>query len=165
MPLMENALQQVSELLYREAALLDERRWDDWLALFTEDCEYWIPAWKNEHELTCDPSREVSLIYFNRRARLEERVSRIRSGQSAASMPLPRTQHVVTNVVVADVAADAVAVRANWQVHAYRHQATETLYGSYEYRLARSGDGWRIRRKKIVLVNDVINTVLDIYHV
>ena len=162
---MAPLLHEVTQFLYREGACLDARRWDDWLALFTEDCEYWIPAWKGEHELTSNPAREVSLIYYDRRARLEERILRIRSGISAACTPLPRTVHFVGNVQLGEQQADSLVVHANWQTHAYRFQATETFYGRYEYFLVRAADQWRIRRKKIILVNDVINTVLDIYHV
>ncbi len=158
-------LDAVEDLLYREAAHLDARRWDDWLALFTDDCEYWLPAWNGEDELTSDPSRQVSLIYYNRRTRLEERVSRIRSGMSAASTPLPRTQHVVSNIQAQAGDGDALAAQACWQSNAYLFQATETLYGRYEYMLVRADGQLRIRRKKIVLINDVINTVLDIYHI
>jgi 3-phenylpropionate/cinnamic acid dioxygenase small subunit len=153
-------LHEAADLLYREAACLDERRWDDWIALFTGDCEFWIPAWKNEDELTTDPSREISLVYHAGRTRLEERVSRVRSGQSAASTPLPRTVHCLSNVQVT-----GEAVHANWQCHSYRFNETETLYGRYEYALTAVDGQWRIRRKKIVLVNDVINTVLDFYSV
>ena len=43
------------ELVHREAAYLDEQKWDDWLALYTEDCEYWMPAWRADGTLTADP--------------------------------------------------------------------------------------------------------------
>ena len=162
---MDKLVHDVTQFLYGEAACLDEKRWDDWLALYTEDCEFWIPAWKGEHEVTADPAREVSLIYYDRRARLEERVSRIRSGISAASTPLPRTVHFIGNVRLGEETADSVVVHANWQTHAYRFQSTETIYGRSEYLLVIANGQWRIRRKKVILVNDVINTVLDIYHV
>lgn len=155
----------VEQLLYREASHLDARRWDEWLALFTEDCEYWLPAWTGEHELTTDPARQVSLIFYNRRARLEERVSRIKSGISAASTPLPRTQHMVSNILAQAGDDGALSVHACWQSHTYRFQATDTLYGRYEYTLVRDGTELRIHRKKIVLINDVISTVLDIYQI
>ena len=77
-------LQEATELLYREAYFLDSQAWDEWLALFLEDCEYWAPAWKSEHEPTSDPKAEVSLIYYASRAGLEDRVWRVRSGRSVA---------------------------------------------------------------------------------
>ena len=80
-------------------------------------------------------------------------------------MPLPRTVHMVNNVRLGPPRGEEQAVLANWQVHSHRFQATDTLYGRYEYALVPRGGEWRIRRKKIVLVNDVINTVLDINQV
>jgi 3-phenylpropionate/cinnamic acid dioxygenase small subunit len=158
-----STLNQVSDLLYREAAALDEQRWDDWLALFTEDCEYWLPAWKGEHALVADPKTEVSMIYHDRRARLEDRILRIRTGTSAASTPLPRTWHSVTNIRLGEAEGDLLPVHAQWQANTYRFDHTDALYGRYEYRLAQVDGAWRIRRKKIVLINDMINTVLDVY--
>lgn len=158
-------LHAVTELLYREGAYLDARRWDEWLALYTEDCEYWMPAWDSEHELTRDPRSEMSLIYYDSRIGLEERVVRIRSGLSAASTPLPRTVHMVTNVRLGERQGSEVIVHANWQTHALRQQESQTFYGHYEYRLRNVKDEWRIARKKIILLNDVITTALDIYHI
>ena len=55
-------LDQAQRLLFDEAAALDQRRWDDWLALYTPDCEFWVPAWKSEDAPTGDPGAEVSLV-------------------------------------------------------------------------------------------------------
>ncbi|PKP67926.1 MAG: benzene 1,2-dioxygenase, partial [Alphaproteobacteria bacterium HGW-Alphaproteobacteria-5] len=66
----------VQRFLGREALCLDERKWDDWLALYREDAEYWLPAWDDDGELTVDPQREISLIYYPNRAGLEDRIYR-----------------------------------------------------------------------------------------
>ncbi len=155
----------VCDLLNREAAFLDEQRWDEWLALFEKDCEYWLMAWDSEHELAHDPKSEISMIYYDSRQGLEDRVLRIRSGLSAASTPLPRTCHLVSNVRLSEVSGDELEVHAKWQTHAFRHQQTETYYGSYEYRLRKAGENWIIARKKIVLLNDVLYTSVDIYNI
>jgi 3-phenylpropionate/cinnamic acid dioxygenase small subunit len=158
-------LNEAADLLYREAACLDEQRWDDWLALFTEDCEFWLPSWKSEHELSGDPRTEVSMIYHDRRARLEDRILRIRTGMSAASTPLPRTWHSVSNIRVGAMEDGLLPVRAQWQANTYWFERTDALYGSYDYRLARVDGSLRIRRKKIILVNDIISAVLDVYNI
>lgn len=158
-------LNQVADLLYREGAYLDERRWDDWLALFTEDCEFWLPSWKSDHELADDPRTEVSMIYHERRSRLEDRILRIRTGLSAASTPLPRTWHAVSNIRLGEMEADLLPVHAQWQTHTYWFEQTITLYGRYEYRLVQVDGSWRIKRKKIVLNNDIIHAVLDVYNI
>ncbi len=159
----DSRLVQVERLLIREAELLDKRRWDEWLALMAPDVEYWIPAWDSELEHTNDPDSELSLVYYSSRAGLEDRVYRIRTGQSSASNPLPRTCHMVGNVR-ADFHSDAACgVEANWQVLSYRLEETTTFFGFYEYLLERTGDDWRIKRKKIVVLNALIPAVLDIY--
>lgn len=155
---------QVVRLLMREAEMVDTRRWDEWLELMTQDVEYWIPAWNSEIELTSDPDNELSLIYYNSRAGLEDRVRRIKSGRSVASTPMPRTCHFVTNIRTDFRADGTCAVDANWQVHSYRDERTTTSYGFYHYLLVpAASDGWRIRKKKIIVLNSLISTVLDIY--
>ena len=73
------------DVLQRESVYLDEQRWDEWLALYIADCEYWVPSWKNEETLTSNPQAELSHIYYATRAGLEDRVVRIRSRRSPAS--------------------------------------------------------------------------------
>ena len=159
-------LQEAAELLYREAYYLDTQAWDEWLALFMEDCEYWAPAWKSEHEPTSDPKAEVSLIYYASRAGLEDRVWRVRSGRSVASRPLPRTQHAVTNVMLGGKnPAGGVQVLANWTTHQFKTKRTEVeiLFGRAEYELVRRDGVPRIKRKKIFLLNDAMPAMLDFY--
>lgn len=155
----------VEALLFEEAACLDEQRWDDWLQLFAQDVEYWMPAWDSEHELTKDPSSEISLIYYSDRTGLEDRVWRIKSGLSAASTPLPRTSHQVTNIRVGELKNGTVGVKTTWQVNSFRNEITDNFYGRYEYLLKESGDALIIAKKKIILLNDIIPSVVDIYSV
>ena len=155
----------IEELLYREALYLDTREWDAWLSLYEEGAEYWIPSWDSEHEYVQDPHCEVSLIYYPDRTGLEDRVFRIRTERSAASTPLPRTCHVVTNVLVREASADLLEVTANWVCHLYRFGVASHFFGRYEYLLAANGSSWRIRKKKTLVYNDTIPTVLDIYSV
>jgi 3-phenylpropionate/cinnamic acid dioxygenase small subunit len=157
--------QSVLDLLSLEAALVDEQRWDEWLKLFAEDVEYWVPAWESETEHSQDPAKDMSLIYYPGRFGLEDRVFRLRSGLSSASEPPARTCHLVTNVLPMFLDDGSCRVRASWQSHVYRFSATTTFYGSYHYVLARGGDDWLIKKKKILVLNDLIPTVLDIYSV
>ncbi|MGE0809840.1 MAG: aromatic-ring-hydroxylating dioxygenase subunit beta [Immundisolibacter sp.] len=162
---MSDQFSRVSALLFEEAAALDEQRWDDWLTLFTPDIEYWMPAWDSEHEMTQDPTSEISLMYYSDRSGLEDRIWRIKSGMSSASTPLPRTCHLVTNIRVGAVTDGLLQVKANWQGNAYRHEKTDSFYGRYEYGLREEQGNLLIARKKIVLMNDVIPSVVDIYNV
>jgi len=155
-----------TDLLYREALYLDERRWDEWLALYDSPLEFWVPAWKSEDEPTSDPESEVSLLYLTTHLELEERVARVRSGRSAASTPLPRTAHAVTNVLVEpDAESDALVVRSVATTHIYNVKRREPylVFARNQYLLVETATEWRIRRKKVLLLNDYIPTMMDFY--
>jgi 3-phenylpropionate/cinnamic acid dioxygenase small subunit len=161
-------LNRCAELLYLEASYLDERRWPEWLALYAEDAEFWVPAWHAGRTPTSDPQSQLSLIYYNNRAGLEDRVWRIQSGQSLASDPLIRTCHFVTNVRLIDGGQSHQAwVASHWQVQIYRPLQQRSLhyFGFYEHLLRSEGNSLKIAKKKIIVLNDEIESVLDINHV
>lgn len=155
------------ELLYREAALLDEGAWDDWLTLYTEDAVFWMPAWRDELTPTEDPDSELSLIYYEGRRGLEDRVIRARSGQSVASHPRPRCVHMISNVRLVECKTDTVEIASNFAVclHDVRAERTHKFFGRYRHTLRREAGEWRIGRKHILLLNDTIPTVVDFYSV
>lgn len=72
---------------------------------------------------------------------------------------------MVSNVRLGERAGDELTVTAQWQTNAFRNQESQTFYGRYEYKLRAVNGTWRIARKKIILLNDVITTALDIYHI
>ncbi len=161
-------LNRCAELLYREAAYLDEKRWAEWLALYAEDAEFWVPAWHGGRAPTSDPQSQLSLIYYNNRAGLEDRIWRIQSGQSLASDPLIRTCHFITNVRLLDATdPDEPHVASHWQVRIYRpfQRRSSSYFGFYEHLLRFQKDQPKIVRKKIIVLNDEIESVLDINHV
>jgi 3-phenylpropionate/cinnamic acid dioxygenase small subunit len=162
---MNEATDIAADILYREALALDERRWDDWLALFHEEIEFWVPAWKSEDDPTDDPATEISLIYTSRRSELEDRVWRVRSGRSIASVPLPRTAHVVTNVLAEPDGSAAIEARSIWttQVFNVKRREEHLFFTRCRHRLVRVGADWRIRRRKAILLNDTLPTMLDFY--
>lgn len=158
-------LERSADLLHREASHLDRKRWDDWLALYEPDATFWMPSWDDDGTLIDDPHREISLMYYSSRRGLEERVARIRSGLSSASIPLPRTCHLLSGIRIESEDERSVAVESSFAVHCYRNGETQTFFGAYEHVLRKNGDQLSIARKKIVLVNDVIPSVLDVYSV
>lgn len=155
------------ELLYREAALLDEGAWDEWLALYTEDAVFWMPAWRDELTPTEDPNSQLSLIYYEGRRGLEDRVVRARSGQSVASHPRPRCVHMISNVRLVESKADSAEVASNFAVflHDVRAERTHTFFGRYRHTFRHEEGAWRIARKHILLLNDTIPTVVDFYSI
>lgn len=157
-----------AEFLFREAQLLDERRWDEWVELYTEDAVFWVPAWKSEDEPTSSPDTELSLIYYEGRSNLADRVWRARSNLSVASTPLHRTAHAITNVLLeAPPAPSQVMVKSSWATHTFnpRRKTQHVFFGRAEHTLRLEGGAWRIARKKALLLNDYIPAVLDFYMV
>jgi len=156
---------EAEELLHREALYLDRGEWDAWLALYTPDALFWMPAWRDESTPTEDPDSELSLIYYRGRRNLEDRVWRIRSGRSIASVSRPRAVHMIGNVLVERAQEGEAAVSSSFTVHLHdvRAERSHVFFGRYEHRLVRGEDGLRIAAKKILLLNDVIPTVVDVY--
>ena len=157
--------EQIQAFVYREARLLDDREWDEWLKCYHEDVVYWMPAWDDEDQLTEDPQREISLIYYPNRRGLEDRVYRIKTERSgASSMPEPRTTHLTTNLELLEQTDGQVKLRFNWQTNSHRYHKTESFFGIAFYTLDISGEQPVITEKKVILNNDYINQVIDIYH-
>jgi benzoate/toluate 1,2-dioxygenase beta subunit/2,4,5-trichlorophenoxyacetic acid oxygenase 2 len=153
------------ELLSREGLFLDRQQWSDWLALYTPDCVYWLPSWRADDTLISDVRREVSMIYHAGREGLQDRVVRIESRKSVTAMPLPRTTHLVGNIVIEQADARNIAGAASWTVHLYdpRSMKQHVLFGRYEFGLQKVDADWRLARKKIVLANDRVPAVIDFY--
>ncbi len=162
---MSANLAEAQALLVLEGMLLDEQDWDGWLALYDEDAEFWMPAWKSETEPTTDPTRELSMIYYAGRSGLEDRVQRIRSGKSVASTPLRRTAHMVGNVMLVGQADGVLSVKSTFNVHVYdtRQKTQHVFFGRTTHGLVQGKASLRIRSKKVILANDCIPSMLDIY--
>ncbi len=141
--------QEAENFLYREAALLDDMELDEWLGLFTEDATYWIPEGKDD----LDPAREASILYDDR-FRMEDRVWRLTRGAAHAQIPPSRTRRMISNVEVKEDMDGEVVVHSNFAIFEVRRDEQRTFAGRYEHRLRFEGEGWRIRQKKAMLVNN-----------
>lgn len=162
-----NLREAVIELLLEEADAIDQRRWDDWLELYEEDAVYYAPAWEGDDDLTSDPSREISLIYCGNRQRLADRVWRIRSNLSSSLARMPRTCHLVTNIRVAESDKESASVTANFHTNTFKHEEKEStaFFGRYQYQLKCQGKKLTIRKKKIIVYNDIIPRQMDIFNI
>ncbi|MGF6158051.1 benzoate/toluate 1,2-dioxygenase beta subunit [Ensifer sp. KUDG1] len=151
--------------LYREARLLDDRQWDEWLTCYAPDVSYWMPAWDDDDQLTEDPQSQISLIYYPSRDGLEDRVFRIKTERSGASTPEPRTSHNVNNVELVADRGEEADFRYNFHTLNHRYKVTDHFFGTMFVTLRKSADGLLISQKKIVLKNDYIRQVIDVYHI
>ncbi|HLU91617.1 MAG TPA: benzoate 1,2-dioxygenase small subunit [Pedomonas sp.] len=156
---------EAEDFLFAEARALDDKNWDGWLEFYAPDATFWMPAWDDDDTLTEDPQSEISLIYYANRGGLEDRVFRIKTERSSASTPEPRTSHNISNVEIVSREGHEVKLRFNWQTLSYRYKTVDTYFGTSFYTLDISGEQPRITAKKVILKNDYIHHVIDIYHI
>ena len=139
---------EIESFLVAEARLLDERRWDDWLALFAEDGWYWVPL----EEGQASPRDTVSLIYDDRRL-LETRIRRLAEAALHAQTPVSRTSRIVVNPTIEAEDGDEVTIRAKFEMIEYRRDARRVFAGTTWHLLRREGSGFRILWKRVDLVD------------
>jgi 3-phenylpropionate/cinnamic acid dioxygenase small subunit len=156
----------VAEFLYREAELLDERRYHEWLGLLADDVRYWMPMRRNVKfgEDARELTREgVDIAWFDEgKDTLARRVSQIETGIHWAEEPQSRISHLVTNVRLIEAspsAATAQEVTVHCRFLVYRNRVeteTDLFVGKREDRLRRAGGDWLIVRRKIILDQNVL---------
>ncbi|MCH4815828.1 MAG: aromatic-ring-hydroxylating dioxygenase subunit beta [Saccharolobus sp.] len=152
--------EELVELVYKEAMLLDEKRYDEWLELFTDDSFYWIPAWEDEENIVTDPDIDVSILYLSSKREMETYVKRITSGKAPAYNPHPRTVRMISNIIAEFNKMDnSWKVRYNWTFYIYRnlYKKLETYVGVTEMGIIKDENGkLKIKYKKVNLINDFI---------
>jgi len=136
------------QFLIHEARLLDEARFDEWLALFTADAWYWVPA----EPCQASPRDTISLIYDDRRL-LETRVRRLASPRIYSQEPRSRTSRIIANVTIEEAEGAACIVRSKFQLLEYRRETQRSFGGTCFHRLMRGGNGIQIAWKRVDLVN------------
>lgn len=152
--------------LFREARLLDDKQWEEWLTLYRPDAEFWMPAWDDDGQLVNDPHREISLIYYANRNGIEDRVFRIKTERSSAtSLPEARTSHNISNIEILDQEPGGCRVRFNWVTFSFKYKTVDSYFGTSFYTLDTSGETPLVTKKKVVLKSDYIHHVIDIYHI
>ena len=119
------------QFLLHEARLLDEARFDEWLALFTPEATYWVPSEPGQ----ANPLETVSLIYDDRQL-LETRVRRLASPRIYSQEPRSRTSRIVTNVTIEDDAdAATTLVRSKFVLIEFRRNEQRLFGGTSFHRL------------------------------
>jgi len=151
---------ELMEFYIQEAWLLDERRFREWLDLFTEDVFYFMPRRLNVHRHETD--RELTpvgdlAIFEDDKTYLTMRVERLETGMAWGEDPPSRTRHVVGNLVVEPQSDGEVRAKTAFLLYRSHHETEENLFAGYREDLLRPVDGgWKIARRTIVLDSNVI---------
>jgi 3-phenylpropionate/cinnamic acid dioxygenase small subunit len=154
-------LQYALEQFYiQEAATLDERRYADWILLFTDDTHYWLPIRRTRtvNELDQEFSRPGEMAYFDDdKAMLESRVRKLETGYAWAEDPPSRTRHLITNVRVIGDDGKELVVESNFHLYRTRLNSEEDSWiGLRRDLLRRTGDSFMIADRKVFLEQTVI---------
>jgi 3-phenylpropionate/cinnamic acid dioxygenase small subunit len=142
----------VEDFLYREARLADEARYADWLALWTDDGVYWVPATTTPG---VDPDRHLSHIYDNR-ARLDTRVKLLQTGHRYSQEPASRMRRLISNIEVREAEGGEVVAESNFLIAELAIQAKHEVHwwvGRATHRLRRVDGALRMSGKTVVLIN------------
>ena len=143
-----------------EAWLLDERKFDDWLELFTDDVFYFMPRRRNVHRK--DLAQELTevgdlAIFEDDKTYLRMRVERLQTGMAWAEDPPSRTRHLVGNLVVELLPNGEVQAKTAFILYRSHHETDENIFaGSREDVLRQVAGQWKIARRVIVLDANVI---------
>lgn len=153
---------EIEQFLYREAELLDTRRFSEWIELVAEDIHYWMPQQRNVkfgEQYREESSADSEISWFDEgKATLAGRVRQINTGLHWAEEPFSRVCHIVSNVQIQDVQGDEVKVKSRFLVYRNRlKDEVDFFLGKREDVLRRdSTTGWKIAKRKIILDQNVL---------
>ena len=169
----DEVLREVEQFLYREARLLDSRRFSEWLEMLDDDIRYWMPTRSNRYPVN---SKAISILDGSRyeeqelssddelaimdetKDSLVRRVARLDTGMAWAEDPPSRTRHIVTNIEVEPGdSPDQMRVYSNFVMYRSRGEIDQDFYiGCREDTLRRESGQLRISSRKIVLDQNVL---------
>ncbi len=139
---------EVEDFLYREAALLDDWRLDEWLDLLTADATYYVPS----NDRPESDHGDTLFMIADDIDRIRARVKRLNDVDAHAEYPHSRTRRMLHNVRITAADGDVLEATANFVVYRFRRRAAMREYvGRYLYRLAVTDGGLRIRERRAVL--------------
>lgn len=143
-------IREIEEFLFHEVDLLDRRRFDDWMDLFTEDGIYWVPMQEGQEN-----PHDSHSIFHDDKPLMAVRMSRLRDPANYAQTPPSRTRHLVANVVLEENQSGdgEIHVRSSLIMFEYRMETQRVFGGEARHRLRREADRLRIAWKRVDLVN------------
>ena len=155
----------IEQFLYREVRLLSERRYEEWLELFTDDARYWMPARETVDGQPDAVAADGEMAFFDDdKTFLARRIERLRSSLAHAEQPPSRMRYFVSNVEVGERDDSELDVRCNLMVYQSRLERTEVSYmGRREDRFRRVNGSWCIAIRKIILDQTLVPRTMSTF--
>lgn len=146
----EDRLRRIGAFLYHEARLLDERKFGEWLSLFTATCWYWVPISAEQDS----PLDMVSILYDDRKL-LETRIRRLMNPNIHAQTPPSRTSRIIANIMLEEPggSGETVIVTSRFQMVEFRDGEQRLYAGGVRHGLVEEGDQCQIAWKRVDLVD------------
>jgi benzoate/toluate 1,2-dioxygenase beta subunit len=142
-------LGKIEQFLYDEANLLDNPDLDNWINLYTEDGTYWMPVIEDQ----ADPINHVS-IFYDDRVMMEVRRRNFVHPRAASKDHTVRSSHIIGNVrLQGSTDQGDLVVTSNFQALVFYRNEQRAYGGKYEHHLVADGDSYKIRHKKVSLIN------------
>jgi benzoate/toluate 1,2-dioxygenase beta subunit len=139
----------VEQFLYRQADLLDTKRWEEWIGLFTDDGIYWMPP-----EPTYQTWDGTPAIFAEDKNLMRVRMGRVLHPDAWSQRPLWGTNHVVSNVIIEKESPNGdVMARSRFHMMELRRDDVRHFAGSYSHDLVRTKDGYRIKLQRVDMTN------------
>ena len=155
---------EIETFLFHEAKLLDELRFEEWLALFAEDARYWMPIAETlEHDAHRNPAEGEWALVEKTKAFLVKRYERLKSGMAHSEQPRSRTRHCVSNVLV-EAADGGVTAHSNFLTfQGRRDRQGDFFVGSRQDLLRRTDYGWLIAERRVFLAQRVLPRAISVF--
>jgi 3-phenylpropionate/cinnamic acid dioxygenase small subunit len=159
--------EEIGELLYEEADLLDQRRFGDWLGMLADDLHYFMPMRRNvafgTHAEKENTRAGQDISWFDEdKWTLSKRVDQIMTGIHWAEEPLSRLCHIVSNIRLlaarpSVAEANEVEVGSRFLVYQNRVETETYIFAGRRNDLwRRTSDGWRLAKREILLEQNVL---------
>ena len=152
-------LHELERFLYKEASFLDRPDLDRWIELYTDDGTYWMPAVPDQE----DAEMHISLFYDDR-VMMEVRRRNFVHPAAASKDYDVRCSHIISNIQVTelDEKTGDCTVTSNFHCYVYYKDRQTPFAGTYTHQLVREGDDYKIRSKRVALINcdAALNTII-----
>lgn len=150
----------IEDFYFLEADLLDERRFHEWLDLFTDNAHYWMPTRENSlgRFVEDEIAKPGGFSYMDdTKEMLQWRVERLDTRMAWSEVPASRTRHLITNVRIREVSEDTLEARSNFIVYRSRLEAAEDIFVGMRIDILKSTeDGIKIAKRTVVLDEAVV---------
>lgn len=158
-------VKEIEAFLYAEARLLEDNRFDEWIACLSDDIHYYMPVRQNI-DFPAEDNADIGAfaLFDDDRQSLELRVLRIKTGQAHAEVPLSVTQRFITNVMAKPTDGRGLQVHSNFMVYQERRgQHGVTFYGRRNDILVRDKSSFRLEKRTIELAQTILPTTISIF--